>query len=889
VEEKTDGKPNIYAKVSDGILLAMAGLAPWAFGSVEAWAQLGLACGIALLAAMRLLDDLTSPARTSPTRLLTPGLPLAGLALLAAFQAAPLPEGILGRLAPTTRELRSELAPGRPQVVVGDPGHPVAPPAPTIAIDPETTAHSAFTLGAAWVLFRCSLAAGGRGMLRRLGLMTAANAALMALFSLIQALTWDGRIYWFRPSPIDNGWYSGGPFVGHSHLAAYLNLGLGFVAGFVLTGPQGRGRGSGGGRHYWGWYAAGLILVGLLASHSRSGVLSAVVATAVTVPLLRPKGRLLWAGLGGLALLLLAFLLAMGSTSPLERVASVAEAGATGLNGRSEIWKGSIEAWGQYGFWGVGLGGFGVALPRFLHTYLGVAYLHAENEYIQMLVEGGIPGLALLLVGMAGVGWLGRRALASARTPADRGLIVGAIFGLVALASQSVGDFAMHIPGIAVSALVLAANLSRIGMESGRAGGAPPARARRRLGRAVDVLVDAGALALSLAALAHGFVMARAEAAAAGSGLPMPGSDSRVAYELELPKERLEQMRDSLRLALADRPDWAEGHLHLGSVFLELYKRDAAGLIDGAEGSADETAQLADPLWLHGSVHMATAEQIAEVGLLEHEPIRLDLIPAARCFLEARRCSPFLAPPHAQLAVLDYLVEGGEASGVHAARALMLAGPDISVIEQAAIVAVQSDDLGLAARCWRRALEVRKGDWAWVADAAGAALEPERIVEEVLPPGGHFEILFADRLYSSPESEPEFERFLKASLDRSAREPGRPPVERRWLEAQVLARLDDRDRARELMERSVAAEPLRSDWRREYAAWLLVWDDAEAARRQAQIGLHLVPADRGLRDLLAQATDAHARTLRPARPEADDPDRGRSVGSGPIEAPIIPR
>src|SRR5947209_5966376 len=83
----------------------------------------------------------------------------------------------------------------------------------------------------AWILFQAVLGL-DRPLpaFRRFGVATAVNACLLAVFSVIQWLTWNGKVYWVRDAPRpDLSWYSGGPFACHNHLAAYLNVGLGFA------------------------------------------------------------------------------------------------------------------------------------------------------------------------------------------------------------------------------------------------------------------------------------------------------------------------------------------------------------------------------------------------------------------------------------------------------------------------------------------------------------------------------------------------------------------------------------------------------------------------------------------------------------------------------------
>src|SRR5262249_33952046 len=151
--------------------------------------ELGLEAAIVVLAVLSLaIRFKTGRARQL---LCVPNLALAGLALLAAFQTVPLPDGMLGRIAPATQALRASPVPGTPQRVNGESGAAVAPPARVVSLDPDATLHNAAQLAAAWVLFQCVLGyRGGYPAFRRFGMFVAGNATLLTLFALAQSLTW---------------------------------------------------------------------------------------------------------------------------------------------------------------------------------------------------------------------------------------------------------------------------------------------------------------------------------------------------------------------------------------------------------------------------------------------------------------------------------------------------------------------------------------------------------------------------------------------------------------------------------------------------------------------------------------------------------------------------
>jgi hypothetical protein len=856
------------------LILALACLSPWAIGAVDAWAQLIFEGGLVLLAALGLF---TAERSNWARRLFClPSMTLAALALLALLQALPLPDAVVRTIAPATQLWRSGLAPGVPQRVQGDDGPPVAPPASTLSHDPEASLCTAAQLASYWILFQCVLGLGrGHGPLRRFGLATVANASLMTLFAIAQALAWGGKIYGIRPVTERSGWLTGGPFVCHNHLAAYLNLAFGLALGFLLATlqefphPRSRRKGRGSssrrfapGKSLWAGYAAGLIFAGVVASHSRGGFLALLISTALTIFILRPNSVRIGPSLGFMLAVTALFLIATGTASPFQRLASVADPTNPeygGVAGRIEGWGVALRAWRAFPIWGTGLGSFPAATAPFYRAQFGSFYFsHAENEYVQMLTEGGIVGLLLALLTLLGIALMARRARDAAPTSRERALVLGASMAVLSLSIQCLSDFPMHIPGVAITAVVVAAHLCRLGLEAG----AREADAGASTPRAGPVLVGLAMVGLGVAIVFLGLRLARAEALVTGVGLPYPGSLMVTVDPERRSDDELNRARAALEEALRSRPNWAEGHLRLGAVLLGLYSNLAErwlGEFHDAKSPA-ALAILSDPSWLHGVVHSASAEEMAKLGgVLDQEPVRTYLVPATRRFLEARRCSPDLALPHARLATLDYLVERGEPTSAHAGRALRLTGYDHFVLVLAGQAAAQVRDLDLAARCWQKALVVHKAGWKEIAVAANMVMTPEQILRTVVPRGSSYPFLFADQVYTAPEWREARERFLRAALERLPGDDDLGPTRRLWLEGQIRARLGDRGRARKLMTDALIDEPDHPDWREEFIDWLVTWGDVEEASRQARIGLTLHPDHPGIQRALRSALDAFAK------------------------------
>jgi hypothetical protein len=300
-------------------------------------------------------------------------------------------------------------------------------------------------------------------------------------------------------------------------------------------------------------------------------------------------------------------------------------------------------------------------------------------------------------------------------------------------------------------------------------------------------------------------------------------------------------------------------------MYLSHYERTTAEWAEAAGQNPSIALQAADPLRLHWLIHSEAKSDAAINKFIEEDPVWLFLVPAAKSFLEARRSCPVRALSHAWLGGLDYLIESGEPTSVHISRALAQSGNDIRIMTLCARIALQAGDQRLAARCWRRLLEVRPTRGDDIALVAAAALTPEQILNDVLPPNGLLTIRFADLIYADSVSKSSRVLFLNAAIERAENDLSLSPSERIWCIGQARARLDEPEAARKLMAGALAEEPTREDWRDDYVNWLIRWGDTDEAFNQALIGVNLLPSHSGPQGTLDRATQARARKREEAK------------------------
>ena len=449
-------------RFAEGLILTMACASPWMFGAVDAWAQYILEIGIGIVA---ILSAIFGPGAFQRRGLLQwTNLGLAGLVILGMTQAIPLPAKLRAVVDPSGAALHSRLIPAVPERVLGDNAPPVALSSATLSEEPGALRDTAARLLAAWLLFQSVLnLGGGIASLRRFAWVIAVNATLLALFALIQALTWNGKLYWYFPISKDNGWSAGGPFVSHSHLAEYLNLGFGLALGILLGGGKGSRPGHRSNR-IWAAYLVGVLLLGIVTSQSRRGFVSMLVAVGLTGLVLRIPRAKLWVGIGAVIVSLAVFLVALGDAAYVARLRTIVNPGDTSYALRIEIWRDVSRAFRLHPIFGTGLGTFPSAAAPYLHRDHGEDYMHAEDEYVEMLVEGGLVGLGLAASASSGSRRASSRGLANASNATDRNLILGASAGGLAVLFQCLVDFGLHIPGVAIPMVVASAHLCQIGM-----------------------------------------------------------------------------------------------------------------------------------------------------------------------------------------------------------------------------------------------------------------------------------------------------------------------------------------------------------------------------------------------------------------------------------------
>lgn len=120
---------------------------------------------------------------------------------------------------------------------------------------------------------------------------------------------------------------------------------------------------------------------------------------------------------------------------------------------RTSAWRDSLRIWKAYPFLGVGANGFRATYPQFRTTSESSFMTHPENEYVQLLVDGGLAGVMIALMLAAAFAYLAKRSLPSAAIQPT--LVVALCATMASVLTTAAIDFAMHIPLYAVVVVTL--------------------------------------------------------------------------------------------------------------------------------------------------------------------------------------------------------------------------------------------------------------------------------------------------------------------------------------------------------------------------------------------------------------------------------------------------
>lgn len=418
--------------------------AVFALGGALRWAQ----AAVAVLAAIMTLSYVGSRSANARTNPLLVFLGLA--AAITALQVLPMPRGVLEALQGPGSSFRDD---GARLMEIS--------PANTLSLDVPATlgALAFFVILLAVAVMAGRLAVSERGRYRLLAAV-AACCLLVAIVVGVHALFGIDELYGvYDPSATPSIL---GPLLNENHLGGLMAVGANVALGLLVRGRQ----------PSWvrGLWLVTLATCGALtvASHSRGATLAMMLGLLVACGILlaqrlstskaptRGRTRLAarsipLAVVAACAVVLVIYSSAGGIEHELARTSLGDVEHPTS---KFLAWRSAARLVEESPWVGVGRGAME---PAFSHVHPSsghASFSHLENEYIQAVVDWGVP--AALLLGAVAV-WVAVLAVQRWR---DGAPAAGAIGGMVAAIAQSHVDFGLELLGLAVPVTIVAATLT---------------------------------------------------------------------------------------------------------------------------------------------------------------------------------------------------------------------------------------------------------------------------------------------------------------------------------------------------------------------------------------------------------------------------------------------
>jgi O-antigen ligase len=438
------------------VLLAGAAM----FGGGYLWAAIALAAAVVVLLA--LIRPRLGP--SGPLRTLD--LSLAALLAAVLVQAVPLPARVTLAVSPARDAFAAptSLQPGSASRFL------------PLTLDGAATAHAWLVLFSIVATFWIARAIFARGGIRTFATILAWGAIVLAVVAFAQHAAGTPLVYGFW-RPRDAGARPLGPFINRNHFGTWAIMAICVCGGFLQWRSAGvsplmpwRAR-----LGHWleGRRLTVRLAVVVLASAiglgaSRSSLVAlacaagyvALAAPAAPMPGRSSAGR----GFSGrtrrrLSLAVLAGvsvfgMLAYGDGDRL--LLRLDETRTTGMANRLAIWRDSAAVIRDFPATGVGAGAFATAMRVYQTTPRTYYHNEAHNQYLQLLVEGGV---LLLMPALIALGAFTTAAWKRLRRPDDplrwmRVAGTGALFGV---AVQSIWETGLTLPANGMLAAAVAA------------------------------------------------------------------------------------------------------------------------------------------------------------------------------------------------------------------------------------------------------------------------------------------------------------------------------------------------------------------------------------------------------------------------------------------------
>lgn len=432
-------------KIAYRLFLFLLFFSPLAFGAVELW-SLTLMEGLTfLMVGLYLLNCIL---KEQPLYQTPGALPLILFLAYLLFQMVPLPPGVISWVSPKSSDIY--------QQTIGT----VEPAAwLPISINKKASLQEFFRYAAYVSFYFLSV----QILTNKKKLKTAIYtiiifSSLLAVFALIQKYTSNSTIYWLRK--ISGNVVIFGPYLNHNHFAGLMEMMLPIVLSlFLYLKPRIKYEMSlrekiveifdsqGSNVYLLLGFSAILLATAIVVSFSRGAIISICLALIFFILLLNHRSNKRKHG-NVLLLFSLAVVLSIswfGWDTVFERFDRLSTRRGLVQEARLVFWIDSVKIIEDFPVTGIGFGNFGNIYPRYRTFRSSDSVQHAHNDYLELLIEGGLIGATLVSWFLFVVLIKTYRIYRQRRERYSIYLYLGCVTGIISLLFHSTTDFNTHI------------------------------------------------------------------------------------------------------------------------------------------------------------------------------------------------------------------------------------------------------------------------------------------------------------------------------------------------------------------------------------------------------------------------------------------------------------
>ncbi len=450
-------------------------------------------------------------------------------------------------------------------------------------------------------------------------------------------------------------------------------------------------------------------------------------------------------------------------------------------------------------------------------------FIHAENQFLETLVELGLPGLIVLVAAIVVVFWSVAHLLIFSDCPGHFSLGLAGLFCLVSQIVAGSFDFGLYRPaGMLLMAVLCGIVVAHSGREfrSGREQQSTRSRTR---------IVQRGFLCMCIV-----LFLAGSAGYAWEMRLHRPKREIQSLFlqfeewrfkESELSGEQIDELDRLIDRGLRIAPRDPELHLFLAEVHIHKFRQAAARqVLENNPDVSDSAAawQLTSLINLHGLLrNLQRANAQEELNkLLTSDSIQQHLVPAWEHLMIARGECPLLTKVHFRLALLDPVVGGDRAEAEHLARVVRTHPQHRDMPYWAGFIALRSGNVEVCLSCWRESLQPPTRHEKEILNLVLANGHLTKRNAAILLPDDSELLLRVAQNYLSGSKQGQLRRHLILRARDAIGLSGRTQGEQHYLLAQIHLALKEYHLAQSNFEAAISLEPQRTKWREEYAEFM---------------------------------------------------------------------